>query len=54
MEIKISQLAELINGKIDGDPNLIITNLAGIDEARNGDLTFLYMSVYEKYFTPLL
>ena len=50
MEIKISQLAELINGKIDGDPNLIITNLAGIDEARNGDLTFLYMPVYEKFF----
>ncbi len=50
MDIKISQLAELINGEIEGNPNLTITNLAKIDEAKQGDLTFLYLPSYEKYF----
>lgn len=50
MEIKVSQLAELVNGEIDGNPNLTINNLAGIVEAKNGDLTFLYLPAYEKYF----
>ena len=50
MEIKISQLAELINGEVVGDPNLTITNLARIDDAKKGELTFLYLPVYEKYF----
>ena len=50
MGIKISQLAELIDGEIEGDPNLTINNLSRIDDAKNGDLTFLYLSAYDKYF----
>ena len=50
MEIKISQLADLVDGDIQGDPNLTINNLARIDEAKTGDLTFLYIPAYEKYF----
>jgi len=51
VEIKISQIAELIGGKIEGDSEITINNLARIDEAKKGDLTFLYLPVYEKYFS---
>ncbi len=50
MRIAVKELAELVNGKIVGDENLFITSLAKIDEAQNYDLTFLYLSSYEKYF----
>ncbi|MHB1687208.1 MAG: UDP-3-O-(3-hydroxymyristoyl)glucosamine N-acyltransferase [Ignavibacteriaceae bacterium] len=50
MSFKLAEAAELIGGNITGDKNLIINNLARIEEARQGDLTFLYLSVYEKYF----
>jgi len=49
MEIKISQIADLVNGAIQGKSNLAIHNLARIDEAQKGDLTFLYMPAYEKF-----
>jgi UDP-3-O-[3-hydroxymyristoyl] glucosamine N-acyltransferase len=50
MEIKLQEIAQLINGKIIGDENSIISGLAKIDEAKNGELTFLYHPAYEKYF----
>lgn len=50
MKILISEIASFVNGKIIGDENLQIQNIAKIEEARNGELTFLYLSSFEKYF----
>jgi UDP-3-O-[3-hydroxymyristoyl] glucosamine N-acyltransferase len=38
--LKIKELALLIEGTIEGDDNVDITNLSGIESARLGDLTF--------------
>ena len=43
MNIKLSDIAELIGGKIFGNSNIEISNLAKIEEAQSGDLTFLYL-----------
>jgi UDP-3-O-[3-hydroxymyristoyl] glucosamine N-acyltransferase len=50
MEIKLQDIAQLVNGKITGAENSVISGLAKIDEAKNGELTFLYHPAYEKYF----
>jgi UDP-3-O-[3-hydroxymyristoyl] glucosamine N-acyltransferase len=50
MKIKLQEIAKLINGIITGDENSVISGLAKIDEAKNGELTFLYHPAYEKYF----
>lgn len=42
--------ASLIGGKIFGNENLFINNISKIEEAKKGDLTFLYLPAYEKYF----
>lgn len=49
MKIKISEIADLINGKVSGNSNIFISNLSNIQDAKEGDLTFLYMSSYKKY-----
>jgi len=51
MEIKISEIAKLVNGEIIGDNIISINNLARIQDAKIGDLTFLYLPAYEKYFS---
>ncbi len=50
MNISIKEVADFAGGKITGDENLIVTGLAKIEEAKPGDLTFLYMPAYEKHF----
>ena len=50
MKITLSDIAAFIGGEITGDGSLEIKNLAKIEEAGSGDLTFLYLSQYEKYF----
>ena len=50
MIISLKEVAGLIGGKITGDENVEITNLAKIEEANPGELTFLYLPAYEKYF----
>jgi len=50
MNIKLSEISELIGGKILGNEEILINNLAKIEEAEPGDLTFLYLKAYEKYF----
>jgi UDP-3-O-[3-hydroxymyristoyl] glucosamine N-acyltransferase len=50
MVISITEIAGFINGKITGDDNIKITNLAKIEDAGKSDLTFLYLPAYEKYF----
>ena len=51
MQITIKEIADLIKGKIVGDSTLTISALAKIDEAKSGELTFLYLPAYEKFFT---
>ncbi len=50
MIISLTEIAGLIDGKITGDHNIKISNLAKIEEAGPGDLTFLYLKHYEKFF----
>jgi UDP-3-O-[3-hydroxymyristoyl] glucosamine N-acyltransferase len=50
LNIPLKKIAELVNGRLSGDENLVITSLARIEEARKGELTFLYLSTYEKFF----
>ena len=51
LNIPLTKIAELVNGKLIGDANVTINSVARIDEAGKGDLTFLYLSKYEKFFT---
>ncbi len=51
MNITVQNIADIVNGKIIGDPNLIINNVARIEEAKNGDLTFLYDNKYKKHLS---
>jgi len=51
LNIKLSEIADLVGGKIIGDSNVIINSVARINEASKGDLTFLYLSAFEKYFS---
>jgi UDP-3-O-[3-hydroxymyristoyl] glucosamine N-acyltransferase len=51
MQISLKDIAKLVNGKIVGDSELSISSLAKIDEAKSGELTFLYLPAYEKYFS---
>jgi len=50
MKVSLSEIADLIGGSITGNKEIEITGLARIEEAKIGDLTFLYMPAYEKYF----
>lgn len=50
MNTTLKDIAEFVGGKLIGDGNVIIKNLAKIEEASAGDLTFLYLPMYEKYF----
>ena len=50
MKIGIRELASLIDGNISGDDTLEISNVAKIEDAKTGELTFLYLSSYDKYF----
>ncbi len=49
MKITLKEAADLVGGNVIGNPNLEITNVAKIEEAHAGDLTFLYLPAYEKY-----
>ncbi len=50
MKITLKDIAVYIGGEITGIEELEINSLAKIEEAKPGDLTFLYLSQYEKYF----
>lgn len=49
MTLKVSEIAGLVGGKVIGNENHEIKNIAKIGEAQEGDLTFLYMASYEKF-----
>jgi UDP-3-O-[3-hydroxymyristoyl] glucosamine N-acyltransferase len=50
MNLSLKEIAEIVSGKIVGDRDIIIKNISKIEEAQEGDLTFLYLPAYEKFF----
>jgi UDP-3-O-[3-hydroxymyristoyl] glucosamine N-acyltransferase len=40
-ECTLRQLADLVGGRVDGDPNLVIHGLNGIEYAQSGEITFI-------------
>jgi len=49
MKIKLTEIADLINGNIVGNSEITISNLSNIQDAENGDLAFLYMPSYIEF-----
>ena len=49
MELSAGQLAALVRGTVEGDPNVIINNFAKIEEAKEGCLTFLANPKYTHF-----
>jgi len=49
MEFSASQIAEVINGKIEGDPNAKINYVSKIEEGKPGTLSFLANPKYTQY-----
>ncbi len=49
MQFTATQIALLINGKIEGDPNICVTSFGKIEEAKEGQLTFFANSKYEEF-----
>lgn len=49
MKITVKEAADFVGGKIIGDPDLEFSNVAKIEEADQGDLTFLYLPAYKKF-----
>ncbi|MBU1261370.1 hypothetical protein KJ640_00190 [bacterium] len=39
--MKLSEVAEIVQGRLFGDPEIEITGVAGLDEAGKGDITFV-------------
>ncbi|MCF7873226.1 MAG: UDP-3-O-(3-hydroxymyristoyl)glucosamine N-acyltransferase [Candidatus Omnitrophica bacterium] len=41
MNYKLSQISEIVGGELSGNPDIIITGISGIKQAKEGDITFL-------------
>jgi UDP-3-O-[3-hydroxymyristoyl] glucosamine N-acyltransferase len=54
MRLLLQEISDFIGGKITGNGNLEIKNLAKIEEAQPGDLTFLYLPAYEKFLSSTM
>lgn len=50
MNIKLTEAAEIVGGNITGNKDIVIGGLAKIEEAKQGELTFLYLDFYKKFF----
>ena len=46
MKKTLAEIAKIVDGEVVGDKDLVITGLSGIQEAKEGDLTFLADSKY--------
>ncbi|MCX6252641.1 MAG: UDP-3-O-(3-hydroxymyristoyl)glucosamine N-acyltransferase [Bacteroidetes bacterium] len=49
MEFSAAKIAEILNGKVEGDPNVTVSNLAKIEEGLPGTMTFLANPVYTHF-----
>ncbi|MFZ1320607.1 MAG: UDP-3-O-(3-hydroxymyristoyl)glucosamine N-acyltransferase [Ignavibacteria bacterium] len=48
--MKLSEVANIINGKLEGDPDAEVTAIGKIESAKNYEITFISNPKYEKYF----
>ncbi len=51
MNLSVRIIADLVGGKVYGDEKLLFSNVAKIENAHSGELTFLYHSSFTKYLT---
>jgi UDP-3-O-[3-hydroxymyristoyl] glucosamine N-acyltransferase len=49
MKIRLKDAADFVGGVVNGNPELEISNIAKIEDAKEGDITFLYLPAYQKY-----
>ena len=49
MIFSASQIAQLVNGKVDGDPHVTVNSFGRIEEAQAGQLAFFSNPKYEEY-----
>ena len=49
MQFTAHQLSLMLNGTVEGDPDVAVNQLAKIEEAEPGSLTFLANPKYEQY-----
>src|SRR6516225_10411770 len=49
MNFSASQIASLVNGKVEGDANASVASFGKIEEAKSGQLAFLANPKYEEY-----
>ena len=49
MEFTATQIASLINGKIEGDPDVTVSSFGKTEEAQEGQLAFLANPKYEEF-----
>jgi len=49
MQFSAAQIAMIIGGKVEGDPNITVASFGKIEEARAGQLAFLANPKYEEY-----
>jgi len=54
IEFTASAIANLINGKVDGNPNQIITGISKIDQGQSNTLSFLSNMAYEHFLYDTL
>ncbi|MEE9432385.1 MAG: UDP-3-O-(3-hydroxymyristoyl)glucosamine N-acyltransferase [Melioribacteraceae bacterium] len=51
MKITIQNIADIVDGKVIGNENLTITNVANIQDAKEGDLSFINGKSFLKYLS---
>ena len=49
MEFKASQIASLLNGKVEGNSDAVVNSLSKIEDGKSGSLAFLSNPAYEQY-----
>ena len=49
MQFSAAQIAALINGKLEGDPEVLVNSFGKIEEAKKGQLAFLANPKYEEH-----
>lgn len=49
MKITVKEAADILGGKLYGDPSTEISGISKIEDASPGHLTFFYLSTYEKF-----
>ena len=49
MEFSAKQIAQIIDGIVEGDENILVSNLSKIEEGTIGTLSFLANPAYSNY-----